>query len=661
MNKTVNPHMDERHASASPLGPLARWLRLGALASLVLLAGTTWAAEDKAALQEVWIAVRADGRDGVGSQVDPRDGSSPEKFDGLLARYRQEGVTNLTVHLWPGTYQTEGDAAWTLFTGWRILGAGMAETTIQLAGLSNADTAVLAGNGNGLQEVCDLTIDANYLNLPWNEGLHRIAGIRLSGPGTAVRRVRVLNTGSEMEGLAVVAVTDPATDSTIEGCVVEKPVTSFENVTAFAIGGMGAGPHALNKGCRLLGNTASGCLRAFTASGMDGLMVTYNRAIGCGYGWYQDAPVQRNVVIGRNEFLGCRFGGIVMGEALQESDTKGVEIVGNTIEVEQRGVALGLFNRSIMDVAFRFNRISSVSGWAKAVSIVSAAGPVSLENNIFDSGLYMDIRSASVTWRSNRSPDGQELQGLADGQTEPGTERPESRLMPLLPATDPEEAAQAGPPLEAALGSSGEIMDWLILGPFPHPARPFPGPGERPGGAGYDFDFLFNVGGTPGQGEATVKARTGASVKIAFPSGPNAMLFWVESQMKTQRITWQRVHAQADNGTVDLKRVPGMGPDLDNTCIYAVCHLQAAADTPARLKVGSDDGYVLFMNGWRVGEVRDDRRNFAPDAESFDVDLHAGDNRLVFKLCNAAGEFLMRIRVTDQQDQPAQGITVVLP
>jgi hypothetical protein len=117
-----------------------------------------------------------------------------------------------------------------------------------------------------------------------------------------------------------------------------------------------------------LSNTVSGCLRGYTAFGVDGLLAANNRATGCGYGWHQAAPVQTNVVIAHNEFLGCRYGGIVMGEAMQGSDTKNVEILGNTIEIEQNGVALGLFNRVITDVAFRFNRVKAASGWAKAVT-----------------------------------------------------------------------------------------------------------------------------------------------------------------------------------------------------------------------------------------------------------------------------------------------------
>src|SRR5207302_10812344 len=35
---------------------------------------------------EVWIAVRSDGLPGSGTQADPYNGSTPEKFDGLLNR-----------------------------------------------------------------------------------------------------------------------------------------------------------------------------------------------------------------------------------------------------------------------------------------------------------------------------------------------------------------------------------------------------------------------------------------------------------------------------------------------------------------------------------------------------------------------------------------------
>ena len=630
----------------------------------VIIMAAIAAPEFAVAAEDVWIAVRTDGRDGKGSQVDPRDGSTPEKFDGILAQYRQAEASDLTIHVWPGVYQTRGNAAWTLFTGWRIIGAGMADTTIKLASLTNADTMVISGTGAGRQEVCDLTLDGNYQNLPWAKGVHNISGIQLRGAGSAIRCVRVLNAGGDGDDFCVISISGNSGNCLIENGLVEKPATAFGNETGIAIGEAchpdNAAKPVLAKGGKLLNNTVTGCQRAYTADSVDGLVVANNRATACGYGWHQSAPRQANVLIAHNEFLGCKYGGIIMGEALAESHSRDVEISGNTIEVETSGTALGLFNRSIENIVFRFNRVKTVSGLGKAVSISAPVGKVALKDNVFDLRMYMDIKSKNVAWNGNRSPAGLELRGVEDNIYRRAAELSGLHLSPLLPATDPQDPPQPAAPLEAGLGKNGEIMDWLILGLFPHPGRPFPAPGESPGGAGYTFDFMLNVE-EMGQGESMVKARTGASVKVVFPTGADATTFWTDAQLKPRRIAWQRVHAHDENGIVDLSRVPNLCPDMDNTCIYAVCHLKTAADMPVRFKLGSDDGFVLFVNGRRLGEIRADRRNLKRDNDIIEADLRAGDNLVVVKLCNAIGSFMMCARLTDRNDQPVQGVKVLLP
>jgi hypothetical protein len=630
-----------------------------------LLFSAALAAQNVAtAAEDVWISAQAGGRDGKGLQTDPRDGSTPEKFDAILAHYRQAQTRDVTIHLWPGTYLTRGDAAWTLFTGWRIIGSGLANTTLKLASLSTPDTHLISGTGEGRQEVCDLTLDGNYRNLPWATGVHNISGIQLQGPGSAIRGVRVINAGGDGDAFSVIKIGGNAGNSLIEYCLVDAPATAFGNETGISLGEAGpaapSGKPAPARDGRLLGNTVTGCQRAYTSDGMTGLVVANNLASGCGYGWYQASPAQTNVLIAHNEFLACKHGGITLGEALAQSHTSGLEIMGNTIEVDTYGTALGLFNRDIENVMVRFNRVKSVSGLGKAVSLASSVGKVALEDNVVDHRLYMDIRSTNVSWKGNRSPAGQELRGVEDHVARHASERSGFSLSPLLPAIEPQDPPQQVPPLEAALGTKGEILDWLILGPFPHPSRAFPSPGESTGGAGYTFDFMLNVEDM-GKGESTVKARTGASVKVVFPSGADTSTFWTEEQLKTRRIAWQRVHAHTDRGIVNMHRVPGMGSELDNTCLYAACHLKAAAHTPVRFKIGSDDGFVLFVNGRRIGDIRDDRRTLAVDKDVFEADLQAGDNLVVVKLCNAIGSFAMVVRLTDRQDQPVQGVQVLLP
>ena len=71
---------------------LRRQIGVGTMCFIVM-AGPAWAgsekqaAPDKSVSQEVWIGLRNDGKDGAGSQADPRDGSTQEKFDSVLAGF----------------------------------------------------------------------------------------------------------------------------------------------------------------------------------------------------------------------------------------------------------------------------------------------------------------------------------------------------------------------------------------------------------------------------------------------------------------------------------------------------------------------------------------------------------------------------------------------
>ena len=97
---------------------------------------------------ELWIAVRKDGKAGTGTPDDPLDGGSQPKFDAILHAFWKAGTKNITLHLGPGTFETVGSnvcmacdpaPGWRTDDGWKILGAGMGNTRIRLAGFSYVD------------------------------------------------------------------------------------------------------------------------------------------------------------------------------------------------------------------------------------------------------------------------------------------------------------------------------------------------------------------------------------------------------------------------------------------------------------------------------------------------------------------------------------------
>jgi hypothetical protein len=84
---------------------------------------------------DVYVANRADGVAGSGTQNDPFDGSTQPKFDAVMNSI----ATYTCVHLGPGIFKTNGysdttGGGWQPRTGTKIVGSGIDVTTLQLAG-----------------------------------------------------------------------------------------------------------------------------------------------------------------------------------------------------------------------------------------------------------------------------------------------------------------------------------------------------------------------------------------------------------------------------------------------------------------------------------------------------------------------------------------------
>lgn len=98
---------------------------------------------------------------------------------------------------------------------------------------------------------------------------------------------------------------------------------------------------------------------------------------------------------------------------------------------------------------------------------------------------------------------------------------------------------------------------------------------------------------------------------------------------------WRRPSATAADGYVDLSLA--LRPDT-NAVGYAMAFLEADAEVKAELSLGASGAYRLFVNGVRVAQS--DRYNQPrPDQDRLQVTLRKGTNRVLLKVCQAAGPF----------------------
>ncbi len=189
-----------------------------------------------ASAKEVFFAIRADGQVGSGTESDPFDGSTPARFDAVMAGLSGGEV----VRLGPGIFLTQGEESWFPRSGQRIVGSGVHSTALRLALTDpNSDRQYhvigqTAGKISGF-ELGDLTIDCDLAGQPdTGSGYARImaGGLDLRGYNILIRRVRVINFGTntsayECFGISV-GFADPgdnpvAKNCVVESCIVEKP------------------------------------------------------------------------------------------------------------------------------------------------------------------------------------------------------------------------------------------------------------------------------------------------------------------------------------------------------------------------------------------------------------------------------------------------------
>ncbi len=198
------------------------------------------------------------------------------------------------------------------------------------------------------------------------------------------------------------------------------------------------------------------------------------------------------------------------------------------------------------------------------------------------------------------------------------------------------EAATAKGPTLGPYGFTANWMDepgfitsWLVVGPFPNP-------GERPDNEGFNIDYLKNYGGeenyTPTNG-MEIKKDDGTMVK------------------------WQQYESTyTDISFFDIEHL-NLEIDQEDILCYAACWLKADADKEVELRIGSDDGYKLWVNHKLIGE-QNVYRSMEMDQESYKVKLNKGTNLILLKVAQDWGEYEFMVRIVDAEGKEVPGVKV---
>lgn len=167
---------------------------------------------------------------------------------------------------------------------------------------------------------------------------------------------------------------------------------------------------------------------------------------------------------------------------------------------------------------------------------------------------------------------------------------------------------------------AGFIRDWLLLGIFPNPED-----------AGLDRDYLG--------GETRADPRGGD--RVEFGGGLRV---------------WKGI--RSPEAGINLHAF-GLGiPNAQTPCVtYAFCLLQVDADMEGELRVGSDDGIAVWMDGREVGRVHQHRAS-AADQDRWAVKLPKGWHRILLKIEQGDGDYGFHLRFTDPGGNPLPGLRI---
>jgi hypothetical protein len=420
---------------------------MSAVLASILLAQAAWGTT-----QDVWIAVRTDGQPGSGTQADPYDGSTPQKFDTLMQSFAN--TSNLGVHLMgSGPFQTYATHTWFVRTGWTISGDGMSTTIVQMVGdVSGIHYGVscfisdpnLSSDGITIK---NLTIDCNWPELSLTADIGaggekniKTGAIVLYGSNNLVDHVRAINSYGSLANRQEQFCLDlqgsrhsDATNNVIQYCRAEQPQGNYG--FAFALAGWRASlPYHILTNSKVIGCTAvgpnNGMPTGFATSGVSfanvkDSQVDRNTFIDCAGVGYTDTGTIEGLSITNNTVVRGWSGVGLMSTVTPKGK---IEISGNTFNIQNRarsglyatGIYLG--ETVVTNITISNNTITfDTSGhgllgfWGIGASPVNNA--LIYDNTIgpIDPNAYVVYNAAtgtSVILSNNKQPNGSPINGL---------------------------------------------------------------------------------------------------------------------------------------------------------------------------------------------------------------------------------------------------------
>lgn len=166
----------------------------------------------------------------------------------------------------------------------------------------------------------------------------------------------------------------------------------------------------------------------------------------------------------------------------------------------------------------------------------------------------------------------------------------------------------------------GLIKDWLVLGPFENKESP---------------------------PERHTALRT-ALIDTEITEFPETV-----STKDGRQIKWRHCHADKRSGYVN--GMPLFEPNTDIS-YFALCYVTSPKKRAAQLRVGSNDGVAVWVNGEKIYEANK-LRGAVIDDDIIDIVLPAGPCPILLQICQTGGTTGFYARITDETGQAPADLT----
>jgi len=204
----------------------------------------------------------------------------------------------------------------------------------------------------------------------------------------------------------------------------------------------------------------------------------------------------------------------------------------------------------------------------------------------------------------------------------------------LRSAAAPAQRRGAPPPRGLVLARN-DLASWLSYRLLEVHRRS--GAGERVAAEGRRLGFI-----TDWQVIGPFENEKGGGFGVAYPPESEIDL-WAEYPGKKHPVRWRGVPVRPPDGVVDLD---AMFRPNEECIAYAVTFVRSEEARPCELRVASDDGFILWLNG-RLLVSREVERACGFDQDVVPARLEAGWNRILLKIADSRIDWEFRLRITD--------------